>query len=72
MSMAILSERDIPTGYEINSYPTQTDRNLAEFLWCATGDTDYLCEVGKAPPIEKDEVSLCLKIHERLRERSVF
>ena len=66
----ISHKHEIPEGYEINSFPMQVDRNLAKFLWDSTGDTDYLCEDGKALPIEKDEESLYRGIHERLRERS--
>jgi len=68
-SFSDLKKREIPSGYEVTSFPTQADRNLAEFLWDATGDLTCLCEDGKAPSIEKDEDSLYRETREKLRER---
>ena len=67
--MKTLNNHKIPEGYEVNSYPTKIDRKLSEFMFSATGDLDYLCEVGTAHPIEKDEESLYRETLAKLRER---
>ena len=67
--MKTLGNYNIPEGYEVNSYPTKIDRRLAEFLFNAVGDSDYLCEAGTALPIEKDEESLHQETLGMLRER---